>query len=180
MLLHACGTMFMYCSGGGVLPPDRGSDAASLEPLRGRESEEMLLHYGAATHMAGRLHALNASAMVCLARILLALVEGLGPELSRKREVNPDVSCPLSPHYTTPVRRVVPQPLLSNLHDTICTFPSRSWWQLYYCVFARSRSGVWRHGQACARSPTPLSPTCVSPSHDTSALLHRRCCHALC
>ena len=72
-----------------MLPPERPVDGptGTIEPLRGRESEEMLLHYGAATHVCGRLQSLNASAMVCLARILLALIEGLGPELSRKREV---------------------------------------------------------------------------------------------
>ena len=60
---------------------------APVEFLRGREADEVLLYFGCAPHSVGRLHALNASAVLCLARILLALVEGLGPELARKRDV---------------------------------------------------------------------------------------------
>jgi hypothetical protein len=76
--------------GGSILPAEKVDGAAPL-PVRSRDADEVFAHFGCDPYLSGRLHAMQSSAMICLARILLALVEGLGPELARRREVRTSV-----------------------------------------------------------------------------------------
>ena len=99
----------------------------------------MFGYYGSATYAVGRLHALNASAVLCLARILLALVEGLGPELSRKRDVRLHV--PVFLQFRAPPLRYLVLPshqLLSLLLGLLLLLLLLFQLLLLFCLLATS------------------------------------------
>lgn len=64
-----------------------GSIPLSSFSMKAREADEAFGVFACDPYPAGRLAALEASVSLCLARILLSLIEGLGPELERKKDV---------------------------------------------------------------------------------------------
>lgn len=98
---------------GGVVPSQGPSGPFS----RSRDADDGFGVLACDPYPAGRLAALDSSVYLCLARILLSLIEGLGPELERKKDVSggagvcPAFSC-VSPAFSC-VCRIVRAPTVA-------------------------------------------------------------------